>query len=83
MVFYGLRPTSFRIPKQGSKGVQIGRESIISVNGPLTRSREDINLFMKTILDSEPWRHDPSLAPIPWRPITLDLKKLTVAVFMG
>ena len=77
---YGLRPTSFRIPKQGLIGVQIGRESIISVIGPLTRSREDINLFMKTILDTEPWQYDPSLVPIPWRTITLDSKNFTVAV---
>jgi Asp-tRNA(Asn)/Glu-tRNA(Gln) amidotransferase A subunit family amidase len=77
---YGLKPTSFRIPKQGIMGVQIGRESIIGVIGPLTRAREDINLFMKIILDSEPWLQEPSLVPIPWRSITLYSKNLTVAV---
>jgi Asp-tRNA(Asn)/Glu-tRNA(Gln) amidotransferase A subunit family amidase len=48
---YGLRPTTFRIPKQGILGIQPGRESILGVIGPLARAREDINLFMKTILE--------------------------------
>lgn len=77
---YGLRPTSFRISKQGVMGIQMGRESIIGVLGPLARSREDLNLFMKIILDTEPWLEDPSLVPIPWRSITLDSKKFTVAI---
>jgi Asp-tRNA(Asn)/Glu-tRNA(Gln) amidotransferase A subunit family amidase len=77
---YGLKPTSFRIPKQGLMGIQIGRESIIGVIGPLTRAREDIHLFMKTILDTEPWLKDPSLVPIPWRSITLSSNNFTVAV---
>lgn len=77
---YALRPTTFRVPKQGLKGLQMGRESIISVTGPLTRAREDINLFMKTILDTEPWIREPSLIPIPWRLITLNSSDLTVAI---
>jgi amidase len=77
---YGLKPTTFRIPKQGVMGVQTGRESIIGVIGPLARGREDINLFMKVVLDTEPWVRDPALVPIPWRSITLDSKNLTVAV---
>ncbi|CAF1410010.1 unnamed protein product, partial [Rotaria sordida] len=77
---YGLKPTTFRIPKQGLVGVQMGRESIITTIGPLAQAREDINLFMKTILDTQPWLRDPSLVPIPWRLITLDSKNLTVAV---
>ena len=77
---YGLRPTTFRIPKQGIMGIQSGRESIIAVIGPLARGREDINLFMKTILDAEPWLREPCLVPIPWRSITLSPNNLTVAV---
>ncbi|CAF3863605.1 unnamed protein product [Rotaria sp. Silwood1] len=77
---YGLRPTTFRIPLQGVMVAQIGRESIIAVLGPLARKREDINLFMKTVLDTEPWLRDPSLVPIPWRSISLNSKNLTIAV---
>ncbi|CAF1386596.1 unnamed protein product [Adineta steineri] len=77
---YGLKPTTFRIPVQGFKVAQLGRESIVAVVGPLTRSREDLHLFMKTILDAQPWLKEPSLVPIPWRSITLDSNKLTVAI---
>ena len=77
---YGLRPTAFRIPKLGLLGVQLGRESIIGVIGPLARAREDINLFMKVVLDTEPWLQDPSLVPIPWRSIPLHSDQFTVAV---
>jgi Asp-tRNA(Asn)/Glu-tRNA(Gln) amidotransferase A subunit family amidase len=77
---YGLRPTSHRLTTLGITATQIGSESIIGVIGPLTRAREDINLFMKTILDTEPWLQDPSLVPIPWRSITLSVKNFTVAV---
>ncbi|CAF1329058.1 unnamed protein product, partial [Rotaria sordida] len=77
---YGLRPTAFRIPVAGVMVAQMGRESIIGVLGPLARKREDINLFMKTVLDTEPWLRDPSLVPIPWRSISLNSKNLTIAV---
>ncbi|CAF1313508.1 unnamed protein product [Rotaria sordida] len=77
---YGLRPTAFRIPIAGAMVAQMGRESIIGVLGPLARKREDINLFMKTVLDTEPWLRDPSLVPIPWRSISLNPKNLTIAV---
>lgn len=77
---YGLRPTAFRIPKQGLMGVQAGRESIIGVIGPLAQAREDIDLFMKVVLDAQPWLQDPSLVPIPWRSITLSANNFTVAV---
>jgi amidase len=77
---YGLRPTTFRLPRQGIIGVQSGKESIIGVIGPLAQGREDINLFMKTVLDAEPWLKDPSLVPLPWRNVVLDRKNFTVAV---
>ncbi|CAF4191985.1 unnamed protein product [Rotaria sordida] len=69
---YGLRPTAFRIPVAGVMVAQMGSESIIGVLGPLARKREGINLFMKTVLDTEPWLRDPSLVPIPWRSISLN-----------
>ena len=77
---YGLRPTAFRIPKQGLIGIQAGRESIIAVIGPLAQAREDIDLFMKVVLDTQPWLQDPSLVPIPWRSVNLSANNFTVAV---
>lgn len=77
---YGLRPTTFRIPKSGLMGVQIGRESIVSVIGPLARTREDLELFMKVVIDTEPWLRDPALIPIPWRSIKMNAEIFTVAI---
>lgn len=77
---YGLKPTTNRIPLQGVVACQMGKESIIAVAGPLARSREDLHLFMKTIIDAQPWLKDPSLVPIPWRSITMNSHELTVAI---
>ncbi|CAF0935664.1 unnamed protein product [Adineta ricciae] len=77
---YGFKPTTYRLPLRGVIAEQAGRESIMATIGPLARAREDIILFVKTILDSEPWSRDPSLVPIPWRSITLDSRNFTVAV---
>lgn len=45
--------------------------------GPLSPWFEGIDLFMKTILDAEPWHRDSSLHHIPWRdpPESIDLEK--------
>lgn len=44
-----------------------------------------LNLFMKTVIDAEPWNLESSLIPMPWREIPLgntytNAKKLKVAV---
>ncbi|KAF2103321.1 amidase family protein [Rhizodiscina lignyota] len=65
---YGFKPTTGRIPAKGTKNPMVGRDSVGSTQGPLTVSRETINLFMKVILDSEPWRVDPSITVKPWTP---------------
>lgn len=55
------------------------QNSIMATQGPLSSSREGLNLFMKTYLGSEPWIKEDNLVPIPWRPVTLP-QKLKVAV---
>jgi amidase len=44
-----------------------GADPIPGVIGPMSTSLEGIKLFMKTILDSEPWLSEPALIPIPWK----------------
>ena len=51
----------------------------MSVNGPMARTLEDITLFSKSIVDSEPWKVDAKVLPIPWRPVERK-KKLKLAV---
>ena len=33
----------------------------------MSPSLEGIKLFMKVVLDAEPWKSDPSLLPLPWQ----------------
>ena len=64
---YGFRPSSYRIPTEGLVPSMIGVEQIIAVLGPLSTSLEGIKLFMKVVIDAQPWLTEPSLVPIPWR----------------
>ncbi|KAF2160433.1 hypothetical protein M409DRAFT_70401 [Zasmidium cellare ATCC 36951] len=64
---FGLRPTSYRLPLHGIVATMVGEELIIPVVGPLGQSLEGIKLFMKSIIDQQPWLYDPSLAPFPWK----------------
>ncbi len=76
---YGFKPTSKRIPLKGMRHTMDGKDSVSATFGPLTQSRETINLFMKIILDTEPWRWDPSLTVKPWTPEKIT-KPLKVAI---
>lgn len=64
---YGLRPTALRVPNLGNAGLLPGQESIRAVAGPLAQSVEGLQAWMKTVLEQEPWEHETSLMPVPWR----------------
>ena len=64
---YGLRPTTYRIPTDGWSATMLSQEQIVAVIGPLSTSLEGIKIFMKTILDAEPWLSEPALIPLPWK----------------
>jgi amidase len=66
---YGLRPSAGRLSLWGFKGAGFGQESCKPVIGPLTGSVEDIDLWMKSVLDQKPWIVDPDLVPLGWRPV--------------
>ncbi|KAH8893579.1 amidase [Thozetella sp. PMI_491] len=65
---YGFKPTSKRIPCGGQRSHMIGRETIHSTLGPMAANRDSIELFMKVVLASQPWRLDPSLVVKEWTP---------------
>ena len=65
---YGFKPTGKCIPLKGTRHKMEGKDSVLATFGPLTQSRETINLFMRIILDTEPWWRDPSLTVKPWTP---------------
>ena len=64
---YGLRPTSYRLPINGSAAPMLGQEQIVPVIGPISTSLEGVKLFMKTVIAARPWLVDPSMLPFPWR----------------
>lgn len=66
---YTLRPTFGRFPTYGSRSGLPGLESVNSVNGPISGSLSTLELYCKTIIDQEPWLHDPKVNEITWRPV--------------
>lgn len=76
---YGFRPTALRLPYNGVYTVAGGQEALRSVIGPLARSVDDLELFMRAVLDQEPWDISIGLAPIPWAP-TPDMSKMTIGI---
>ncbi|KAG9634220.1 amidase, partial [Aureobasidium melanogenum] len=85
---FGLRPSAGRLPYEGMANSFDGAPSILSVVGPLSSSSAGVKLAVQSILQTEPWLHDPRVHPIPWRSEQEETakklaqeKKLTFAVF--
>lgn len=76
---YGFRPSASRLPYDGIELPGAGQESVMCVVGPLAHSIPDINLFMKTVLDQEPWDTEVSLVPLPWKTV-VPTKDITVGI---
>lgn len=76
---FTLRPSFGRFPTQRCRSGLAGQEAIQSVNGPLAKTLEDITMYSKAVVESEPWRHDPKCIPMPWRPVQ-PKRKLKLAV---
>ena len=68
---YGLKPTAFRLPTDGWGYMMAGADTVETVLGPLSTSLQGLKIFMKTIIDSEPWLEEPALIPMPWRTYTV------------
>ncbi|KAF2128547.1 amidase [Dothidotthia symphoricarpi CBS 119687] len=68
---YGFKPTAFRLPTDGWGYMMAGADTVETVLGPLSTSLDGLKIFMKTIVDSEPWLTEPALIPMPWRTYTL------------
>ncbi|OAG05475.1 amidase [Paraphaeosphaeria sporulosa] len=68
---YGIKPTAFRIPTDGWGYIMAGADTVESVLGPMSTTLSGLRLFMKTILDSQPWLTEPALVPFPCREFQL------------
>ncbi|CAK9786273.1 putative amidase [Cutaneotrichosporon oleaginosum] len=56
-----------------------GCEAILGSHGPMGRSARDMELYMRIMAASEPWRVDPTLHVKPWREVTTT-RKLRIGV---
>lgn len=64
---YGLRPSTGRLPYEGMANSFDGAPGVISVVGPLATTPGALKLVTKSLLEMEPWHHDPLTHEIPWR----------------
>ncbi|KAF2114742.1 amidase signature domain-containing protein [Lophiotrema nucula] len=81
---YGFKPTAFRIPTDGWGYMMAGADTVESVLGPLSTSLSGLGIFMKVVIDSQPWLTEPALFPMPWRDVKVGEeetgKKLKIGV---
>ncbi|KAF2661866.1 acetamidase-like protein [Lophiostoma macrostomum CBS 122681] len=78
---FTLRPSFGRFTTQRCRSGLAGQEAVLSVNGPMAKTLDDITLFAKTVVDSMPWLVDPKCLPIPWRSVE-SKKTLKIALMM-
>jgi Asp-tRNA(Asn)/Glu-tRNA(Gln) amidotransferase A subunit family amidase len=66
---FGFKPTAQRIPfARKTPPGRLGSPSpIFPVIGPEAHSIRDMQLFMKTIIDTDPWELDENVLTVPWR----------------
>lgn len=76
---FTLRPSFGRFPTLRCRSGMPGQEAVQSVNGPLTRSLQDLEFYCKAVVDAEPWLADPRCLPIPWRSVEMP-RKLKIAI---
>lgn len=78
----GLRPTTNRFSKAGGISGGAGQESVPAVEGPLTRSVDDIDFLMDAYInEGKPWITDCTTYPLAWRKVEKPKpESLTVAI---
>jgi Asp-tRNA(Asn)/Glu-tRNA(Gln) amidotransferase A subunit family amidase len=64
---YSLKPTTLRISNRAHGARYRDCPGFISVDGPVGRSVEDLELAMQVITEKEAYANDHLVAPVPWR----------------
>ena len=81
---YSLRCSTGRWPKLGVSTSMPGQEGIPSVFSPMSRTLLDLSYFTRSFIQMQPWKYDPSVHPLAWRPDVetefMDKKKLKVGI---
>ncbi|KAF5967083.1 general amidase [Fusarium bulbicola] len=65
---YGFKPSTKRISTSGLRAAYLGRDTIAGCPGPMTVSRDGLELLMRAALAAKPWRVDPLLTFKDWTP---------------
>ncbi|KAL3473699.1 amidase signature domain-containing protein [Aspergillus californicus] len=66
---FTIRPSFGRFPNFQTRSGLAGQEAVLSVNGPLAPTLEEIVLWARTVVGQQPWLRDPKCLPIPWRTV--------------
>lgn len=74
----GFRVSARRTPYDGILGTLYGSEQILCVLGPVATCAEDCELFLRTVINAEPWKMDPYCLRMPWRSVKPEPKSLTI-----
>ncbi|KAH7222359.1 amidase signature domain-containing protein [Fusarium oxysporum] len=78
---YGFKPSERRLPLLGERTTDSGNVGILVSLGPIARSLRDCELFMRVMLNAEPWNVDPAVLRMPWRFNEENIpEKLTIGV---
>ncbi|KAK5561521.1 hypothetical protein LTR46_000326 [Exophiala xenobiotica] len=77
-----LKPSKERMPGRGVSVPRSGSESVNAGLGPLAKSVDGLELWLKAQLASEPWNESPGCLPMRWNGVEAQrpTKKLKVAV---
>jgi len=79
---FGFKPTASRIPFVG--GTPPGRlgspSAILPCIGPEGHSVRDMELWMKAVIDSEPWELDTGVLNVPWRNVDAYSRPLRLGI---
>lgn len=76
---FALKPSGGRISYLNVTNSASGQECMPSVIGPMGRTLEDIASITKLVVESELWKDDPKVLPVPWK--NLDSMKKDKFVF--
>ncbi|KAJ0423035.1 amidase signature domain-containing protein [Aspergillus carlsbadensis] len=67
---FTIRPSFGRFPNSQTRSGLAGQEAVLSVNGPMATTLDEVVLWASTVVGQEPWLTDPRCLPIPWRSVT-------------
>src|SRR5579871_2858275 len=79
---FGFKPSAQRVPFTGKVAPcrLIPPSQIIAVIGPEGHSPRDMELWMKTVVESDSWLYDEGCINVPWRTVEAPNRKLKLGL---